>query len=151
MESTKRLRKWWATKFPVMDKQLHDEFSYLVDAIESEHKRAIAWVNDYDPETMEEAGWVRLPVDSEGVPIHVGDELEAENGKRFKARFLTLNDHQWLIDYSGWYPDKCRHHRTPTVEDVLREFAQEVEICGVDGSRRALEKCAAKLRLAGDE
>lgn len=38
-----------------------------------------------------------------------------------------------------------------SITDELWEFAQEVEICGVDGSRRALAGCAAKLRLAGED
>ena len=119
--------------------------------------------------------YTALPVDADGVPIHVGDVMEADNGTTFEVEHISLYQWGWRCvgegtDRSGVtctahaIPDGCRHHHAPTVEDVLREFAQEMnenlgmytgEAIDADEWRKADERTiaeyAAKLRLAGDE
>lgn len=119
---------------------------------------------------MAEHGWVKLPVDADGVPIHIGDELECiealhpEVPARFKVQdmFYRGNGEWHLRAYPATYdPKKCRHHHKPTVEDVLREFAYVgIHIGAKDGlvagefnfyaDEDSIAKYAAKLRLAGD-
>ena len=148
----------------------------MADAIEREveEKRIAAYNEGYDAgfasaddwaaqheDAMAEHGWVRLPVDADGEPIHVGDVMEwCQGGNVFTVTVLGLVSREWEIwgDDADYAPDECRHHHAPTVEDVLAEFADEVwnRYCNgttaSDSGVRELEaEYAAKLRLAGDE
>ena len=108
--------------------------------------------------------YTALPVDADGVPIHVGDVMESDDGETFRVCRLQLFDSGWAIDGGKFTQGEIRHHHAPTVEDVLREFAQEMnenlgmytgEAIDADEWRKADERTiaeyAAKLRLAGDE
>ena len=100
----------------------------IADRIDAEHKRAIGYVDDRDPETMEENGWVKLPVDADGVPIHIGDMLNIENNDReCEVAELTFKyGGRWFvsIDYcGGFYPDltDCRHVQPDTWECIITD------------------------------
>jgi hypothetical protein len=116
---------------------------------------------------------VPLPVDADGVPIHVGDVMEADNGTTFEVEHISLYQWGWRCvgegtDRSGVtctahaIPDGCRHHHAPTVEDVLREFAHVgIRIAAKHGIKAgeidfyadedAIAEYAARLRLAGED
>ena len=115
--------------------------------------------------------YTALPVDADGVPIHVGDVLDGY-GKTIEVVELRYGRSGWvLISRDGNAYADCAaftHHHAPTVEDVLREFVErldeigsEDDCVGVDEQecraciRRdiaaAYAEYAAKLRLAGDE
>ena len=108
-----------------------DEIDEIVDEIESE-------VEDMVP----------LPVDADGVPIHVGDVMEWDNGT-FTVHELKVTEDGWTTwdEQHGYtvHADECRHHHAPTVEDVLREFAYGL---GVPVADSYVAATAAKLRLA---
>ena len=109
---------------------------------------------------------VELPKDRDGVPIHVGDTLDGY-GKTIEVVEMRYGRGGWVLisrDGSG-YADTFAfaHHHEPTVEDVLREFADEMnQNLGMytgeaidadewrDADAKTVEKFAAKLRLAGD-
>ena len=110
-------------------------------------------------ENMAESGWVRLPVDADGEPIHVGDVMD--EGKVAK---VVLTDEHWepsVYVYKlpnvqhEYFCSEVTHHHAPTVEDVLREFAAQVtngqHIHGAIEIEQAIAGCAAKLRLAGED
>lgn len=66
-----------------------------------------------------------LPVDADGVPIHIGDELT--NGKDIpaKVRSMMLIEEGWMVSSQPRpgltvAPEILRHHHASTVEDVLR-------------------------------
>ena len=112
-------------------------------------------------ENMAEHGWVRLPVDAKGVPIHVGDVMEERSGHTFEVASIMVfggSGNQLVFsdarNFSSFRePHDLRHHHAPTVEDVLREFA--AKLCIRDGFPTATEETfaeyAAKLTLRGDE
>lgn len=105
--------------------------------------------------------YIAMPVDADGAPIHVGDTLDGY-GKTIEVVKLRYGRGGWVLisrDGSG-YADTFAfaHHHAPTVEDVLREFSDELwnRYCiggtASDSGVRELEaKYAARLRLAGDE
>ena len=133
-----------------------DSLQHIADRIDAEHERLMQeqpFTVDMVPmtdERMAEHGWVRLPVDADGVPIRVGDVMEVSNGRRDEVRFLTLNENGWAFNEKGWVPNWSHHHK-PTVEDVLTEFGIDWEHESDCEDRAALLKeYAAKLRLAGD-
>ena len=106
----------------------------------------------------EVADMVPLPVDADGVTIHVGDVMEWPYGNgEFRVNGIGGNTLFYIDKDSGeceWTAagDK-RHHHTPTVEDVLREFWSDVDLavadCGDPSS--IIAEYAAKLRLAGED
>ena len=78
MSITDELREWWVRKFPIMDKELHKDFTAIADRIDAEHEKALkqernkGFTNGYDmgfasaddwlaqhEDAMAEHGWVR--------------------------------------------------------------------------------------------
>ena len=142
----------------------------MLDRIDEAHERVRAEsIIDMTDESMAEHGWVKLPVDADGVPIRVGDVMECGDGTVFTVERISLYEYGWRcdgegIDANGYkctahaLPDCCHHHRTPTVEDVLREIVHKCQpTYSKDGSyttgltKEEFAEYAAKLRLAGDE
>lgn len=148
----------------------------LLDGIEREVKceRTAAYNAGYDAgfvddnydadataqheDAMAERGWVRLPVDAGGVPIHVGDVLTDGEYTFVVDELAAFGDGSWSIrneDGNAWAACDVTHHRAPTIEDVLREFAEKVTDSQIPGVHPTYEETiaeyAAKLRLAGDE
>ena len=101
-----------------------------------------------------------LPEDADGVPIRVGDTLDGY-GKTIEVVEMRYRRGGWVLIsrdggvYAGMFA--FEHHHAPTVEDVLREFTDEVwnRCCegatasdsGIDG---LVAEYATKLRLAGE-
>lgn len=71
--------------------------------------------------------YMLLPVDADGVPIHVGDSIEYPNGDNDVVRFITFNDNVPTFNEIGWIASKCRHVKPRTLIDVLADFAADVE------------------------
>lgn len=128
---------------------MRDFCEQLDDAV-TKREDVTLWGVDYMP----------YPLDADGVPIHAGDALT--DGKHtytvtsvtFDSFAVTVCGHSetslnsWPIDQPG----KMRHHHAPTVEDVLREFAEKITDSQVPGVHPTYEEAiaatAAKLRLA---
>ena len=103
--------------------------------------------------------YVLLPVDANGEPIHVGDEMECitplhpDVPKAFKVQRISLESSGWtLVAYPASYkPESCRHVKQPTVEDVLEELLREYDRDDSELTNgEIIERFAAKLRLAGE-
>lgn len=131
-----------------------DMLREIADRIDAEHEAALLNVHI---DLMDANGWVRLPEDADGVPIHIGDRVE--NNERV-AR-IVLTDGSWepsvyieklpnvLHEY---FCNEISHYHEPTVEDVLDEFFGKANL--PDGTQTRAEiiaEYAAKLRLAGDK
>jgi hypothetical protein len=121
----------------------------IADRIDAEHQKAIRELNNLAD------GSVLLPVDADGVPIHIGDVMDSKvdylfDGKPFTVRGLVLCEDGWEVTdgrFGNRYkPDSLRHHHEPTVEDVLREFAYGL---GVPVADSYIAATAAKLQLRG--
>ena len=87
--------------------------------------------------------YMELPLDADGVPIHVGDVVEfGEN--RNQGIVKTLNEHMVIAmhvddDYMNyakygllWNVDACRHVKPRTLEGVLTDFAEAIEERGTE-------------------
>jgi len=140
MRSIDNLCEWWRDRFPVMDRQLGCDFREHIDEIERE-------VEDMVP----------LPVDADGVPIHVGDVMENIVCPPVHREVTGVG----VECFYGWdegngrysqFEAACyRHYHAPTVEDVLREFyvlaVRGKEAHAEDVDADVLTEYAAKLRL----
>jgi hypothetical protein len=82
-------------------------------------------------------GWMKLPVDMDGVPIRVGDEVQQLNhaGEWMAALPVVAVDGNGCFVLSQGadsevrtyvWDNNCRHAKPRTLEDVLRELADEV-------------------------
>lgn len=122
------------------------------------NRAVLATVEKIEQEVSER--YMELPKDADGVPIRVGDVLT--DGKHtytvtsvtFDSFAVTVCGHSetslnsWPIDQPG----KMRHHHAPTVEDVLRDMLDSLDLdptSHVD-TGAVIAEYAAKLRLAGD-
>lgn len=104
------------------------------------------------------ANYMRLPVDADGVPIHVGDAITLPNGSRDKVCFITIREHDTVFNERGWVPSQCTHVKPRTLEDVLNEFgiaaARELNAdpYGYGISDKTIAKCVSEIReLLGGE
>lgn len=99
--------------------------------------------------------YTALPLDADGVPIHVGDVMEWVNGT-FIVHELKVTEDGWTAwdEQHGYtvHVDVCHHH-APTVEDLLREYALKCEEAGNSGPevKRLATEYAARLMLAGED
>lgn len=173
MAITDELRGWWVRTFPVMDKELHEEFTAIAHNIDAEHERATSefWqkVNAVPAtdENMAEYGWVRLPVDADGVPIRFGDKVTVSWNKRvYKVKGFSYTQQLaggertvWVDVYSLEKPgnvplcaaSSCRHYHAPTVEDTLHELiGKALMLSEVDGENELVAEYAKRLTLRGD-
>lgn len=99
----------------------------IADRIDAEHKRAIRFADDRDPETMAENGWVRLPKDADYEYIHLGDRVENNE----KVVRIVLTDESWdpyvyverktgiLHEY---FCSDISHCCEPTVDELLDQL-----------------------------
>ena len=101
--------------------------------------------------------YTALPVDADGVPIHVGDVMEwrFDNGE-FEVIGIGGNTLFYIDKDSGeceWTAAGDKHHHyAPTVEDVLREMLDAWGELPSNATNDAIvAEYASKLRLAGDE
>ena len=133
----------------------------IADRIDAEHEKAMADAylsGTPTDEKLTELGWVRLPVDADGEVIHIGDEMEYGRA-RGRVIALMLSNYpkkwggwlHWGIQLEGEHAPTAldgffRHYHVPTVEDVLREFADEVQRCC--DTADTIAEYAAKLWLA---
>lgn len=129
----------------------------IADRIDAEHERAVSeqpYTIDMVPitdENMANHGWIRAPLDADGVLILDGDKMVApHNGNVFIVTHMMLENGTWTVH--GWKPSLLHHHKSP-VEDVLTEFS-----CVLMGKREfdgdvtdAIAEYAAKLCLKEDE
>jgi len=127
------------------------------DAHEREVDGGVAGMTDAQ---LAEHGLVRMPTDADGEYIHIGDVVTDGKYTFVVYELAVFGDGSWSTrneDGNAWDACDVTHHHEPTVEDVLREFTDEVwnRCCegatasdsGIDG---LVAECAAKLRLAGE-
>ena len=139
----------------------------IADRIDAEHEGACAEAYGNGvmsvPIAIDESQWVKLPVDADGVPIHVGDVVTMQllfggESKPLVVDRMELSHGRdgdlWCIaldtDKGCWnQPSLMRHYTPPTVEDVLREMIDELFV-DVYADPDTIAEYAAKLRLAGE-
>ena len=145
MSITDELRKWvhehvvygLQTTLEPPDRPLafgtKEEVLSIADRIDAEHKRQMQeqpYTIDMVPitdESMAEHGWVRLPVDADGVPIRVGDEVSYIGMTRCeRVTWIAYGeDGEHHVNTTGGsytHPDMLRHHHEPTISEILDEL-----------------------------
>lgn len=136
-----------------------EELLKIADRIDAEHESACAEAYGNGvmsvPIALDESAWVKLPVDADGEPIHVGDVMENTIHQPTHREVTGVGAECFYAwedrcgRYSQFSANCYRHYHAPTVEDVLREFADEVQRCC--DTADTIAEYAAKLTLRGDE
>jgi len=140
MSITDELREWWVRKFPIMDKELHEDFTAIAYRIDAEHEESI----QREHESAYDAGY------AEGVGVANKADMRAEylRGKNdgydegWDAGFASADD--WLAQHEdamaehGWVRRNKEHvishatvEVTPHIDwsrmaDELDEFVEIV-------------------------
>ena len=111
---------------------------------------ADGWLADHE-DAMAEHGWVKMPVDADGVPIYVGDVMD-----KGKATCIRDCGKGWEVVLNNLYTFDTHslHHHEPTTEDVLRELcADYLDVqTGTDSreERELFAEYAKRLQLKED-
>ena len=131
MSITDELREWAGRS--LYYKERRDELTAIADRIDKEHAEAVA---DALQLRGGEDRWVKLPVDADGVPIHVGDEMEyiekvgAIYGKRYFGKVETMSYERfdtilrWEVD--GEPPSDLCHVKHDSWERIIGDAANLV-------------------------
>lgn len=97
-----------------------DELRWWINGNTIIHVTELRAIADGIDERIERE-YVKLPVDEDGVPIHVGDYvetlIEAFKGERGRVEFLTLTEDGWEVD--GDAPSTVRHAQNDSYERIL--------------------------------
>lgn len=140
MRITDELRNWfehaynYGTGEKMFEKIPHPWFGWridlerMLDRIDKEHEAQVADAFDTrnSDENLEADGWVKLPVDADGVPIHVGDKVtEHEDGHTFTVDgFMRWgSDNLWVFERDGIQAQArgCTHVQPDTWECILED------------------------------
>jgi hypothetical protein len=116
----------------------------IADRIDAEHERQLEVLY----RDMSDAEYVKLPKDADGEYIHIGDVMDGY-GKTIEVVELRYGRSGWVLisrDGNGYADTFAFTHHAPTVEDVLREFAEGL---GVPIADSYIAATAAKLQLRG--
>ena len=109
------------------------------------------WVADMVRDVEDEIAdsYVLLPVDEDGVPIHVGDEVQGF-GDSGPVQHVELWDDGWVVvfefapgQFTRYSGDAVRHYKPRTIEEVLRDAIGEYERAPMD-DYDAVPRIAAK-------
>lgn len=143
------LKRRWQKKMDALKNENEEmrNFNCRVREAIRRHEDLTLWGRDY----------TELPLDADGVPIHVGDVMESKVGGplfgegSFEVRAMRCDECGWEVyDRLGerCAPSLLRHYHKPPVEDVLREFVTEfnrddTELCDDE----IIESFAKRLQL----
>ena len=132
------------------------------DGYEDGYDKGFAdWCAEHE-DKLEEHGWVKLPVDADGVPFRIGDVVTCDLPFGGTSKPMVIDRFELSKGKGGYWwfaaidedmpccnmQDTMHHYTPPTVEDVLREFICDHEE-GVRDEVDLIAEYAAKLRLAG--
>ena len=144
--------------------QQAEHLTAIADRIDAEHEKECseAWMRGHDAwaaidrsDEMAEHGWIRLPKDADGEPVRIGDVMEwPTTGETFEVvgigdgTLFYVKDGSEMADWTG--ASTKRHHKSPTVEDVLREFLEDWRASTMADGDDIIAKYATKLQLKED-
>lgn len=112
-------------------------FAERLEAAAAEHADVTLFGVDY----------TALPVDADGVPIHVRDVIAYKDNTKPKEVVALVPPSVVMVEDGPRYADMCSHYRAPTVEDVLDEFVARWMETHHDDLPSLKAEYAAKLQL----
>lgn len=130
----------------IMESSRFDQLCGVIDAVHAELERENAELRTRIDRENADA------LDADGVPWRVGDEL-VDDGMVCEVVGIGPNRLYYYVDATDtveWTKaDGRRHYHTPTVEDVLREFADGIKDQNADFTELVIAEYSKRLTLAG--
>lgn len=129
-------------------RRVRDAYNREVGSLRDE-----TYVDTMSDADLAEHGLVRIPVDADGVPIHVGDVVTDGKYTFVVYELAVFGDGSWSIrneDGNAWAACDVTHHHEPTVEDVLCELLNEYREGGCALEETRLSDYADKLRMVDE-
>ena len=152
MESIEKLRELAAdiNSTEIIDHlDVVGKFMFHVEWLDSWHQAFDAACNGIEAELAER--YIELPLDADGVPIHLGDEVRNDGmPDGFTVYEISFTDNDGTRIYAddgvGGLSGFCLHVKPRTIEDVLTDFAEEwLDVRAAD-SNALIAKYAEELR-----
>ena len=84
-------------------------------------------------EGFEPDAYMRLPVDADGVPIHIGDTVYAHDGSEFRVRGITVNNAGFAVfvnksdGFSPYMKPERLSHRAPELPDSWEKLLGDLD------------------------
>lgn len=155
MSITEELRDWSMDAHAgwIISRVELDALHAIADRIDKEHAEAVA---DALQLRGEPDRWVELPVDADGVPIHVGDVMEWPDGSTFDVVGISANTLFYVErdfdDSAQWTAAHNKRHHQP--DSWVRIIGDAMSFDG-DGWYSTRDDAMAELvarckRLAGE-
>lgn len=154
MEGIEKLREWINDEHRV-----HcgiDIRTYEGELVTHEKRALNAIADEIEREIVEKH--MELPVDADGVPIHVGDEVMYGLGQAMHYVFAVSENAAWLnnschpplVFLQEFASEQCRHVKLDPVKELLEEFVHEYCTGNElpDYGNRVYADYAAKIREA---
>lgn len=130
----------------------------IADRIDAAHERAVmSAMNDAlyqaNDENMAELGWVKLPVDADGKPWHIGDFTES--GQLVYKMYLDVNGWSFYGLVNDIDPSIHRHYHEDTWERIIEDACKRAvdgypDETGVIATSDLIERCKALAAEGGD-
>lgn len=101
------------------------ELRRIADRIDAEHEAMLV-----DARKTVYQGYIELPKDADGVPIHVGDTVYGcRSGMKMAISELRMTAHGWSISTSSGYltDAKVTHTRPDSLESIARDLEDWAE------------------------
>lgn len=128
---------------------MESTFNCIADRIDAEHAKAVERARMDGMDATFGDGWVKLPVDADGVPIHIGDLMEAD-GDVFNVLSMELfYDGSWSIrnDVGNGFEYWELHHVKPDSWERIMDDAEKLARGDNAAVMELVERCR---RLAGE-
>ena len=99
--------------------------------------------------------YMLLPVDADGVPIRVGDELFNKNKPTDAYKVTAIADNGYIRIYHDTahiHSSQCRHVKPDTLKELLEEFTDALNSPAEDDGRDLCAEYAERIRelVGGD-
>lgn len=135
-------------------------FEKVADRIDERYHRDMATaqqvgINEGEDAAMRE-GWVKLPVDADGVPIRLGDELTNGEDMPAKVRSMMLIEEGWMVSSQPRpgltvAPNILRHHQPDSWERIIGDALTVGwpndswnEVASAEVHDRLVERCTSR-------
>lgn len=156
MSITEELRDWSMDAHAgwIISRVELDALHAIADRIDKEHAKAVERARMDGMDATFGNGWVQLPKDADGVPIHVGDELTDGEYTFTVYELAAYGDGSWSIrneDGNAWAACDVTHHKPDSweriIKDALTSDRGDAYAVSMGMMRELVERCR---RLAGE-
>lgn len=108
---------------------------------------AMSWLDEIEREVAE--SYMKLPVDADGVPIHVYDEMTDRDNIPYIVMSVSTA-RVYCKDGSWVYPSDCHHVKSDPVKELLEKLVRDVYgsyyLTAEQG--KWIDECAERIREA---